>query len=672
MEGKPVQLDLVLREEASELKAVVITAGSFEASDTKRTTVLNSIDIVTTASANADVTGALRTLPGAQQVGENEGLFVRGGTAEETKFFIDGTLVNNFFLSSVPNIAQRGRFSPFLFKGTVFSSGGYSALYGQALSAAVILESEDLPDRSASNLGISTVGASAGYQHLAKDKKSSWGMSYNYSDLSLYFNIVKQRPDNFRIPVFHNGDANFRIRTSKTGMLKFYGYFNLSDLGVRRNDIDSSSLKNAFALHNGNVYANLSWREKIGPNSKINIGAAFSSNVDEINNVLQDKENRPVSILNEPYASKTFQLEALANMFTVKAVWEQKFGALSALRGGAEFIQIKHRNFFSGNSTGKIRTIADDNYVAGFAESDIYITNDLVARAGLRAENSSLLNSSNIAPRLSFAYKTSPKGQVSLAYGLFFQRPDKDYYLRGYQTMPMDYMKAVHYIANYQVVSREHTIRTEIFYKKYDRLIQTSISNGSDIINSATNDGDGYAKGIEIFWRDRKTLKNVDYWISYSYLDTKRKYLNYPETLEPSFAAKHTSSLVLKRFVTRMKTQFNASYTFSTGRPYYNIRYEPSESKFSIADKGRTIPYHNLSFSVNYLPFIGKQTAKSFTVFVFSINNVLGSNQVFGYDYSANGANKQPILPTARRFFFIGAFMSFGVDRSQEIINSNL
>jgi hypothetical protein len=58
------------------------------------------IDIVTTASANGDITGALKTLPDAQQMGESEGLFCRGGTAADTKTFIDGTLVNNFFYSA--------------------------------------------------------------------------------------------------------------------------------------------------------------------------------------------------------------------------------------------------------------------------------------------------------------------------------------------------------------------------------------------------------------------------------------------------------------------------------------------------------------------------------------------------------------------------------------------
>ena len=170
--GKEIRINISIKELITELNAVTITAGSFEAGDKKKGTVLSDLDIVTTASANGDITGALKTLPGAQQVGESEGLFVRGGTATESKIFIDGNLVNNFFYSSLPGLATRGRFNPFLFKGTVFSAGGYSALYGQALSAALILESKDLPDKTEASLNFSVIGAGAGIQKLSKNKKS--------------------------------------------------------------------------------------------------------------------------------------------------------------------------------------------------------------------------------------------------------------------------------------------------------------------------------------------------------------------------------------------------------------------------------------------------------------------------------------------------------------------
>ena len=665
-----VQSDIVLKEEPSELKAVVITAGSFEASDTKRTTVLNPIDIVTTASANADVTAAIRTLPGAQQVGENGGLFVRGGTAEETKVFIDGTVVNNFFLSTAPDIASRGRFSPFIFKGTVFSSGGYSALYGQALSSALILESTDLADQSSASVGVSTVGLNAGYQQLTKNKKASWGIGYNFVHLGAYFAVVKQRIDNFRVPEFHNAEFNFRIKTSKTGILKFYGYFNSSRLGLRRPDIDSVELKNAFGLKNFNVYSNLSWKEKLGDKWKLNMGVSYSTNTDKISNQLQDASNKVQNISFDPYSGKNFNLEAKSDLSQVKTVFERKLPGLSAIRFGGEYLFYRDQNDFSNKFVTKSRAETDDHFKAAFAETDIYITNDLAAKLGGRFEHSSQLNESNIVPRVSLAYKVGPQAQASLAYGIFYQKPEKDNFLRNYAYSDLLYSKATHYIANFQKVSRDYTFRLEGFYKKYNELVKTHARG--NVTDSVSNGGYGDAKGVELFWRDRKTFKNVDYWISYSYLDTKRDYLNFPYAIQPNFAANHTANLVVKKFVTKLKTQFNGSYTFATGRPYYNIRMDDNTGKFIIADQGKTIPFHSMSFSVNYLPSIGKPNAKRFTVFVFSINNVLGTKQVYGYNYSYTGGHKEPILPTAKRFFFFGCFMSFGVDRSEDVINSNL
>ena len=666
--GSPIQADIILKEEPNELKAVVITAGAFEASDSKRTTVLSPIDIVTTASANADVTGAIRTLPGAQQIGESGGLFVRGGTAEETKVFIDGTLVNNFYFSQVPDIANRGRFSPFIFKGTVFSSGGYSVLYGQALSSALILESTDLPDQSSASIGISTVGLNAGYQQLAKNKNSSWGVSYSFIHLGGYFAIVPQRPDNFKVPQFHNGEVNFRVKTSKTGMLKFYGYFNASALGLRRPDIDSTELKNAYSLDNFNLYSNLSWREKLGDKWKISAGLSYSSNTDDIGSELQNSSNKLVNLTQEPYASKNFTVDALSDLTTIKTVLERKLPGLSAIRFGGEYQYFRDRNDFTNKYVNNSITTVDDHLKAGFAEADIYITNDVAAKVGGRYEHSSLLGKGNIVPRVSLAYKVGNQAQASLAYGIFYQKPEKENFIRNYAFGDLLYAKASHYIANYQKVSRDYTFRIEGFYKKYSELVKLHSSGQG--IDSFSTSGFGDARGIEFFWRDRKTLKNVDYWISYSYLHTKRDHLNFPYAIRPNFAAPHTANLVVKKFVTKLKTQFNGSYTFATGRPYYNIVAD-NTGKFRIADQGKTIPYHNLSFSVNYLPSIGKE-GKKFTVFVFSVTNVLGSDQVFGYNYSYNGLRKEPILPTARRFYFLGCFISFGVDRTEDVINSNL
>lgn len=663
-------VDLQLRELVTELKAVVISAGAFEASESKRATVLNPIDIVTTASANADVTAAIKTLPGTQQVGEQEGLFVRGGTAAESKVFIDGTPVNNFYFSSVPDIAQRGRFSPFLFKGTVFSSGGYSAQYGQALSSVLLLESIDLPEQSSASIGISTVGLSAGYQHLAKNKKSSWGISVNHTNLWLYFQLVKQKVDYFQVPLFNNIETNYRVKTSKTGIVKFYGYFNSSTLGLRKGDIDSTSLKDAFGLDNLNYYTNLSWKERLGSRWKMQVGLSYSNNRDKILGELQDNQNTKQVIPAYPYNQKNFNIVA-SNQFAVgKVVLERKFMGLNVIRFGGEYFYNKDNSTFRNTNIQTQNIASTDNFTAAFAETDIYLTNDLAAKIGTRVENSSLLAKTNLAPRVSLAYKAGKDAQFSFAYGIFYQKPENSFFTRAYKFNDLQYNKATHYILNYQKLTRDYTLRVEAFYKKYQDLIKTyPVYNSND---SIANTGYGNAKGFEIFWRDRKTFNGVDYWISYSYLDTKRDYLNYPGLMKPGFAADHTASLVIKKFVTKMKTGFNASYTFATGRPYYNIRYDNYSSHYKIYDNGKTNGFNSLSFSMNYLPNINKKGAGRFSVLVFSVTNILNTNNIYGYNYSYNGANKQPITPPAKQFFFLGYFLSFGVDRSDDIINNNL
>jgi vitamin B12 transporter len=657
--NKPVQLDLQLRESPNELKAVVVTAGSFEAGDSKRTTVLSSLDIVTTASANADVTAAIRTLPGTQQVGEKEGLFIRGGSGEEARVFIDGTMVNNFFYSSVPDIAQRGRFSPFLFKGTIFSSGGYSALYGQALSGALILETIDLPERSSASLGISTVGVNGGYQQLNKKKTASWGANYAYTNLLPYFELVKQRIDYFKVPAYHYGDANFRIKTSKTGMLKFYGTFQANHLGLRSADIDSASLKNAFSLKNHNFYGNLSWKERLGKFWKLYIGASYSNNRDELGNELQNQQNQPVRLRYLPYSAKDYNGDITANLAQVKTVLERRITGLSVVRFGGEYLYFKDDISFSDSASRNV--LLKDHFKAAFAETDIYITNNIAAKLGGRFEHSSVINKTNIVPRVSLAYKLGDKGQASLAYGIFYQKPERNQLAISQQ---LNYTKATHFIANYQKLTPVKTFRVEAFYKKYEDLVKQS--------PGLNNNGFGYAKGVEVFWRDKKTFKGVDYWISYSFLDTKRDYLNYPVSLQPNFAANHTASLVVKKFVTKWKTQFNGTYSFATGRPYYDFRYNRTNNKFEVADQGKTRPYNNLSLSVNYLPSIGKPNAKKFTVWVLSVTNVLNQQQIYNYNYSYSGSIKRAVVPPANQFFFIGCFISFGVDRTDDVINNNL
>ena len=659
--------DISLKEQITELKAVVISAGSFEASDKNKGAVLSDIDIVTTPSANGDITSAFKSLPGTQQVGESEGLFVRGGTATESKIFMDGNLVNNFFYSSTPGIATRGRFNPFLFKGTVFSTGGYSALYGQALSSALVLESKDLPEKTEADLAISVLGLGGSIQHLAKNKKSSWGVSVNYTNLWLAFNVIKQKQDFFQVPLAKQADANFRIKIKNGGFIKYYGYISTNKTGFRSPDIDSIILKDAFSIDNINTYQNISWKDRIGNGWKINTGISFSTNKDDIVNEVQDGGNEKFTSNNPLFNYKNFNLLNKANYAQGRMVFEKKLFGLNAIRFGTDYFYSNEKTTYTLYDGTKFTQQVNDHLLAAFAETDIYVTNSLAAKIGSRLEHSELIGKWNIAPRISLAYKTGANSQASFAYGIYYQNPERKY-LPG--LAGLDYSRATHYIFQYSKQTKDYTFRTELFYKKYNNLYKTDSSFGSREV-VANNNGYGDAKGIEFFWRDKKTIKNVDYWLSYSYLNAKRDFLNYPKAIQPSFAATHTAAFVFKRFFLPIKTQFNLSYNFATGRPYYRIA-KDATNKYVITDAGKTVNYNSMGFSVNWLPNIGNKNTKTFAVWVLGISNVLGQNIIYNYNYNYNGSRKEAVTPPSKRFVFIGCFLSFGIDRTQDAINNNL
>jgi len=640
----PLVFNVILKESVTELQAVTITAGSFEASDKKRGTVLKSIDIVTTAGQQADIVAALKTLPGAQQVGETEGLFVRGGTGAETKVFIDGMMVSNPFYSSVPDIAQRGRFSPLLFKGTLFSSGGYSAQYGQGLSSALVLESLDLPVRSESNWIISSAQMSVTGQKLNRSKNGSIGGGIAYSNLAPYFGVLKQKFDYSKAPEIINTEFHARQKTKK-GMFKLYGYANSNTIAFNKPSVENESWQEQFRLTNKNLYTNLTYTTVLNSGWKLYTGVSLSYNKDNVQRYVIAKDT-----------VNNYFLPNLTNITKqARIVFIRNLPGLSKLNIGSEWQRVTDKI----NAKDSIPFITiHDNYIASFIEADIYISSKFAARPGIRAEHSRLLHQTTLSPRVSLAYKLNDKNQVSAAFGDFYQKPETNYLFRNNH---LRFTKATHYILNYQYAANGQMFRLELFHKKYKSLISHPLNNPTELYNN----GFGYAKGIEFFWRDKKTFKGFDYWIAYSYLDTKRKFLDYPYKVQPGFAATHTSSLVIKKFIESISTHFSLTYTYASGRPYYNPNRPATEFM-----KDRTIDFNTMGFQFNYLTQIGK----AYAVLIFNMSNVLGNRQVYNYRFATNKDNQgiyksEAVTPMAKRFFFVGAYISIGVDRRKTVID---
>ena len=621
---------ILLKESSNTLDAVVITAGTFSAGEKSRVSVLKPLDIVTTAGSAGNIIAALQTLPGTQNVGEDGRLYVRGGEADETQTFVDGIRVAQPYGATTNNLPTRGRFSPFLFSGISFSTGGYSAEYGEALSSVLLLNTIDEPDQNKTDISLMTVGL--GLSNTQKWKKSSLSINTAYIDLAAYQVAIPQNVDWNRPFQSLSGEAVYRYNFAN-GIFKAYAAFDASRFDINQEDINQPEPVRVD-LNNTNFYFNSSYKGNFGGNWQLFTGLSYGYGQNKI-----DIDSNDVN--NNEHASH------------LKLKLTKKLSDKVKLAFGSDYFMTKFDEDFNTTfSSGYDAAIA-----AVYTEADIFFSKKFATKIGLRASNNDYINENTISPRASLAYKVSKNSQFAFAYGDFEQAPRQEYlkYSNQFETE-----KASHYILNYQYVKNSKTLRAEVYYKGYTDLVKYDTER-AQLNSQFSNAGSGYAKGLDVFWRDGNSIKNLEYWISYSYIDTKRDYQNFTATVTPSFVASHSLSVVTKYWISDWKSQVGFTHQFSTGRPYNN----PNETAFM---NGKTKNFNNLSFNWAYLLTQQK-------ILYFSVSNVLGTQNVFGYDYAntpnANGIyERKEIIPTADRFFFVGFFWTISDNKKDNQLNN--
>ena len=624
--------NIILTEEITEMNSVTISAGAMEASDEGKSVILRPLDIVTTPSAMGDIMGAFQTLPGTSTVGNDGRLFVRGGDASEVGIYIDGMRVGNAYGTTAGNVPSRTRFNPNLFKGTFFSTGGYSAEYGQALSSALALNTKDLSIRSQGDLSIMSVGG--GYSHTLANEKQSITASANYFNLQPYQNLIKQEIDFEAAPNSWDLEVAAQKKTGKNGLLKVMARTESGGMSLWQ-QLPGTDRKVLVDLKNDYSYAQANWRTILKNDWTIFTGISYSKNLDQI-------------------GYDSLQIERRNELIHIKGTAIKDFSdRLSAKFGVEHFIHPYSEKLVR---EGWIRDF-DDRETYLFTEWDLYLNKDLVFSGGLRAGASSVSDEKWLDPRFSVAYQLKEKGQLSFAAGSFHQLPVDNFRVLN---TDLQSSESNHLILNYLFSKDGFTFRAETFYKSYENLV--TFEGSPDNPESLKNGGSGYAKGIDFFFRDRQTFKNTDYWVTYSFVDSKRSFNQFQTEVQPSFAPRHNLSIVVKHFITPLKSQLGASFAYNDGYSFTNPNVDNSEMN------SKTKSFQNLSLSWSYLP-------KPNLIIHLACTNVLGRDNVFGYTFSPK-ANSQGIFESipqgqvAPRFLFLGIFLTLSKDKTANNLNN--
>lgn len=619
----PLELEIT---EATELETAVFTAGTMKAVGNTNETMMNSLDVVTTAGSDGDIIAAMQTLPGTNNVSEDGRLFIRGGEGEETSIFIDRLRVFQPYTQTAPNTPARGRYSPFLFKGMNFSTGGYDASYGQALSGILTLETNDFPSENSYDLGFMSLGVSAAANRVWE--KDALTASAAYYNLWPVFQILSTRDEWTHEPEGYSGEAVYRHQFKK-GIYKSYVAAEYSKLGMNYQDINSPE-KITFQLNNTNLYWNNSYVHNFSKKLEGFVGFSLAKANTNVNQAENKYETQEIG-------------------FNGKAEAEWKLNSKNHFRFGSEFVARTDENKdVVQNQTSDL----NENLLAGYVEYTWYFARKWGLKTGVRSEYSDFVKEWNVSPRISLAYKLNRYHNLSAFYGEYFQSPmDELGYVR-----PAGFMKSRQYLVNYFYQKDKQTIRVELYQKDYEDLVRY------DGQFNYVQNGNGFARGIDVFWRNNGShFKNLQYWVSYSYIDTKRLYKDFPVEAQPGFVANHNLSVVGKYWIQDWRSQLGLTYQFASGRPYTN----PNVPGF-LNQKTKTYNIINLSWA--YLLDPQK-------ILYFSVSNPIGIKNINGYNYAdlpneSGFYERMENRPSMDRFFFIGFFWTISENKQRNQLDT--
>lgn len=598
----------------------VVVRGKKTPAANSRWSDMHPVELVTVGGANGDLYKALQTLPGTQVQGETGELLVRGGSSYETQTFIDGMHVLNPYTSNGINTPSRSRYSTFMFSGVNLASGGASQEYGEALSAVLPLETKDYSKVDKVGVNASVVGVGGGGTKTLD--RGSLSVDLNYQNLGLYDKVYSGRTDFERPYRMFSGATQFRHTPGDATVFKVYAQYDRTDFSAYEGDE-----RRLFALTEDNIYVNATFRYRAAGGWDWFAGAAYS---------YYNREVGGAAVLGDNWLERQRELH-------LKTKMSKRFSSVFRLDMGVESYIRNYRNHYLYSSMDDANQMSP-TISAGFFSAAYYPVERLKAELSFRTEYTSPYRKINFSPRLAVNYYW---GDVMLSgiVGRYTQLPENDWLVRSRKLMSEACMQ---YNLGMQYGYEGRFYKAELYYKNYDRLVleETDTETGSVLLTSG---GYGYSRGIDLFFRDRVSIKNLEYQLSYTYNISKRKYQRCSELTTPQYATRHNAALVVKYSLPRLHSIISLTNRFSTGRPYHNPLL-PGLMNDEVK------PYNSLDVGVTFL-------ASKKVIIHASASNILGRKNEFGK------VDNKAVLASKDHFFYVGVYVTLGKKAAYDVSN---
>lgn len=638
-EARPGQALVVLLQPQA-MAVVEVTEGSAYTSQEGATSSLTRMDIYTTPGAAADVFQAVKGLPGVSNASEGAELFVRGGKPDEVGIFLNGGRLTRPFHH--PN-TQGGIFSAVdtaLVTKVGFVPGGFSARYGDALSAVLDLSTEVEDPRTGGSLllaiptqGLMAEAKGAGAALRGSVRRASPELLDKWYGLAPSF---EESPESLDAQVGWQQDLG-------PGRLQLTVLGSKSHLGV---DTRIGNQTGTYLNQSRSAYGAAQWRQALGDSGSL---------------LLVGSRNA----FAQTWTFGDWGIEAHEATDHGRVEVTQSLTTAHALEGGLETTRFRRTpegqvpfDLANWNPGAPARRFA---YAFEAQRDGAYLTWrwQLAPAWGLslggRADHHRLPDETTRDLRGTLSILLQEGVTLRASWGTFHQTPGPDQLDPHGGNPALAVQRATHAMLSLDAAwkgAAEWNARVELYRKDYDRLVV------EDPTRRYASSGEGYAQGLDLFLKARWGAWRG--WVGYGYLDTKRKEGKQFNVGPVPTSVPHNLTAVTQ-WNPRPGWEWALSWRYATGAPVTPIvggtpqggTYDPIEGP----RYGDRLPlYHRADLRLTRLFAWRKVRIAAFG----EVMNLLNRHNAASYSYSADFSRRSPEESYfSRRILVAGASVSW-------------
>ncbi|CAN5886499.1 hypothetical protein BH23GEM7_BH23GEM7_40810 [soil metagenome] len=604
------------------LQGIVVAASASRMDDPRSGVALRRLDVLTTPGGAADLMNALQAGPGTTAASEGSDLYVRGGDPAESPVWVDGARLFYPGRYETLNGAPFGILDPAVLKSAFFSSGGFSARYGNALSAVLAVETEGRPTVRVGQVALNTVQAGGMLQLPVGEKLGVWGAA--------------RATDGTAMLAMHGRSGDYAMAPRA-----------IEGMGAVAWEPRAGTLLKATALVDGDRVAREveAWGysgafESRGENRML----ALSGRTFAADGRATLRGSLAASSRTSAFAFGVLDRERTDRGLTTRLDGDLELGAGRRLRAGVEAagLDARHEGMLPltndlapGSPVERREESESASHLGGYVEGEVAPLARLAIVAGVRADRLPGEEEWTADPRLAVAYRAADVWTLRLGGGVFHQGRWRTRYTLPDSLAPAGTpRRATHLVAGAERQG-EPALKVETFVKSYDEYV--AVGQGPQITSGQAVGADAIVR-----WSKQERLNG---WITYSLLRGRVELED--GSVVPSAVDVTHSLTAVARLQLPEGFQVGTTARYGSGRPYTAPEGSPN---------GERLPdYQRLDARLTR--FWSTRTGTLVTY--LEMLNVLDHRNVVAYSFGSSGERRDIPAVFADRTAVLGFSLSF-------------